>query len=388
MKRLTLGVLLAIFAAALFVSEAQAMPAFARKYRMSCTTCHYPFPRLKAYGDDFAANGFQLPDQDAPRYFVDTGDPHLTLIRDFPIAIRFDSWMYNDGENEKGMDFRTPFGVKLLSGGALSEHYAYYFYFFMNEAGSVVGLEDAFIMYNNAFGRDLDFYAGQFQVSDPLFKRELRLTFADYDLYKTRVGLSGIDLTYGRGLMATWGLPTGTDLVVSVTNGNGIGAANADESFDNDARKGIFGRVSQDLGEMLRLGGMTYIGGEENAVKVSNDVTYFGADATLEAGPFQVNGQWLHRTDSNPAFMVNNPVDAVTDGIMAEVVYWPNMDASRWYAVALYNRVDSDDNAVDTENATLHWGYLLRTNMRLGVEGTYDLEAEKFRGGLGLVVAF
>ena len=46
--------------------DAEAIPAFGRKYRMSCSTCHAPIPRLKAYGDDFAGNGFVLADQDAP----------------------------------------------------------------------------------------------------------------------------------------------------------------------------------------------------------------------------------------------------------------------------------------------------------------------------------
>ena len=32
-------------------------------------------------------------------------------------------------------------------------------------------------MFNNLFHSDLDLYVRQFQVSDPLFKRELRLTF-------------------------------------------------------------------------------------------------------------------------------------------------------------------------------------------------------------------
>ena len=55
-----------------------AIPAFARKYNMSCKTCHSPFPYLKPYGNEFAANGFRLKDKDAPRYFVNTGDDRLS----------------------------------------------------------------------------------------------------------------------------------------------------------------------------------------------------------------------------------------------------------------------------------------------------------------------
>jgi hypothetical protein len=91
----------------------------------------------------------------------------------------------------------------LISGGSITTDIAYYFYFFFSERGEVAGLEDAFLMFNNLFGSELDFYLGQFQVSDPLFKRELRLTFEDYRIYRTAVGYSNINLhmtedkTYG-----------------------------------------------------------------------------------------------------------------------------------------------------------------------------------------------
>ncbi len=43
-------------------------------------------------------------------------------------------------------------------------------------------------MFNDLFGRDLDLYVGQFQVSDPLFKREIRLPFEDYQIYGAKAG--------------------------------------------------------------------------------------------------------------------------------------------------------------------------------------------------------
>ena len=184
-------------------TDSQAIPAFARKYRMSCNTCHAPVPRLKPYGDEFAGNGFVLKDQEAPRYFVETGDPNLSLIRELPFAIRLEGFVQNLTRTDKGTDFSFPYNLKLLSGGAIAKDIAYYFYFFMSEHGEVVGLEDAYVMFNNLGGSDLDIYVGQFQVSDPLFKRETRLTFEDYAVYKYAPGGSQIDLKYDRGFMLT-----------------------------------------------------------------------------------------------------------------------------------------------------------------------------------------
>ena len=87
-------VLLILTVSALFLLLAEtagAIPAFARRYHLSCKTCHNPFPRLSEYGEDFAGNGFQLPDAEEPaRSFLDVGDDRLALLRDFPVAARID----------------------------------------------------------------------------------------------------------------------------------------------------------------------------------------------------------------------------------------------------------------------------------------------------------
>ena len=69
------------------------MPAFARKYRCQLQDLPRAFPKLKPYGDEFAANGFVIKDKDAPRYFVDTGDAVLSLLRDLPIALRLEGFL-------------------------------------------------------------------------------------------------------------------------------------------------------------------------------------------------------------------------------------------------------------------------------------------------------
>ena len=42
--------------------DAEAIPAFAKKYEVSCTLCHTVWPKLTHFGEEFFANGFQLPD--------------------------------------------------------------------------------------------------------------------------------------------------------------------------------------------------------------------------------------------------------------------------------------------------------------------------------------
>ena len=47
-----------------FSEDAQALPAFARKYKTSCMTCHAMFPRLTALGEAYRLNGYKMPEGD------------------------------------------------------------------------------------------------------------------------------------------------------------------------------------------------------------------------------------------------------------------------------------------------------------------------------------
>jgi hypothetical protein len=390
MKNLFSFLLMLFFVFLIFQESSNAIPAFARKYSMSCQTCHSPFPKLKPYGADFAGNGFVLGDKDAPRYFVDTGDESLSLIRDIPLALRLEGYVTYNNEKSDRLDFSAPYLLKLLSGGEISKDISYYFYFFFSERGEVAGMEDAFIMFNNLFNEDLDLYVGQFQVSDPLFKRELRLTFEDYQIYRTKPGLTSSNLTYDRGLMLTYGLPSGTDIILEILNGTGIGAANSFKIFDDDRYKNFFGRISQDVTEGVRIGAFGYYGKEnleDNfSRKFTNSFFMWGPDLTLNLqDKLELNFQYAQRKDDKADFFWD---EKKTKGMFAELIYTPSGDESKWYGVALYNWVDSDIDALDYNAGTLSIGHLLRRNIRLVGELTYNIDKKYGQYEIGIIAGF
>ena len=371
-----------------------AIPSFARKYGISCRTCHSPaVPKLKPYGDEFAGNAFKLTDYESPRYFMDTGDPKLSLLREFPLAVRLEGFAtFNMADDEK-TDLGLPFNLKILSGGQISEHLAYYFYFYMSERGEIAGVEDAYLMYNNLFNSELDIYAGQFQVSDPLFKRELRLSLEDYEVYGSKIGVSDISLKYDKGLMFTYGFKSGTDLVFEVVNGNGLQHADEYMVFDKDKYKNLVGRISQDIGKHIRIGVFGYYGKEELFFSsLTNEVIFKGADATFSSGEiFQLNLQYMNRTDERVFDGFETLGSANTNGFMAELLYSPGGDDSKWYALGLLNHVDSDYDPADYASGTLHAGYILKRNVRLVAEYTWDFTIKDYqfgRASVGFVSAF
>jgi hypothetical protein len=61
MRRITLGVLAMLVLLVLGIRPTYSIPAFARKYKTSCMTCHNGFPKLNAFGEAFRRNGYQFP---------------------------------------------------------------------------------------------------------------------------------------------------------------------------------------------------------------------------------------------------------------------------------------------------------------------------------------
>lgn len=375
----------------------EAIPAFARKYQMSCTTCHSPaMPRLKAFGDEFAGLGFRMKDTEAPRYFVNTGDEKLSLLREVPLAIRLEGHITYDNKNNDAFEFAFPFGVKLLSGGEISKKFSYYFYFYMAEAGEITGIEDAFITYSDLLGTGINITAGQFQICDPLYKRELRLMLEDYYIYTLKPGTSSISLKYDRGIIIDYGLPTGTSFVGQIVNGNGIHGGGGNFLFDKDKYKNYFIKGSQSIGKKIDIGLFGYFGKEALADSVdamTNSVFFWGPNLSLNLDEkFIVNVQYARRTDSDVLLSGDIPVfkqEVLTHGGFAEIIFSPKGDMSNWYITVLGNWVDSDLNELDYSSLSLHAGYLVRRNIRLVGEYTRQFSNEAFgKASIGFIAAF
>ena len=400
MKRSALAGLIVLASSVLLIiteGKADAIPAFARKYQISCQVCHSPgAPALKPFGDEYAGAGFRMTDYESPRYFIQTGDDRLSLFRELPLAFRVDGFATVNFNNEGTADFGAPFVVKILSGGELSEKLSYYFYFLMNERGEIAGLEDAFLMYANAFNTGINFFIGQFQTSDPLFKGELRLTLEPYMIYGIKPEGSSADLKYDRGIMFDKGFSTGTSIVGEIVNGCGLGEAGEGYLFDKDKYKNFMLRINQAIGNSISIGFFGYSGKEVISGSTPDPyvsrIRMYGPDLALDIdGKLMINVQYLWRTDSDvydsdAEVMLD---DITTHGGFAEIIYAPKGDMSKIYLTGLVNVVESQLDQFDYRSATLHLGYLLRRNVRLVAEGTYVLSGTPYaKASLGFVSAF
>lgn len=389
-----LGALIAILGIAASQRPAEAIPAWARSNGLSCATCHAPFPNLKPTGGEFLRNGLRLVAGEAPPNTIDVDDSLLTLPATIPISIRIDGYgSIGSGGKTRRSDIEFPWVFKIISGGPITRR-ASYFVYFLAEEGEIVGLEDAWVQINRVFDLPFDIQAGEFQVCDPMFERELRLERLDYEVFETEVGTSAVTLTYDRGITATWHAPRKTEVIFEIVNGNGIPAVGEEGGFDKDSYKNPALRVAREFGP-VRIGLFGYYGkergGDSSAVArhLVNRTTFFGPDLVARLGErWRVSGEYLERRDSDPFFIGAGSEDLVTRGGFGEVQFYPFGEDGRWILTALYNRVDSDDPSAGAESASLTSNHLLARNLRLLFEAQRDVRANENRMIVGLIGAF
>ncbi len=375
-------------AAAVIVTPAEAIPAFARKYNLTCATCHDPIPRLNAYGERFAAMGYALSAEDTIG-MTSLGDPLLMLNTSVPIAFRFDAYArYVTGRGGQS-DFATPTIAKLLSGGQVARGVSYYIYLLLAEDGVTGPIEDAWLMFRRPAGVPADITVGQFQMIDPLWKRELRITLEDYAILGTRMGSAAANLTYDRGIMVGVAPTERTAVYAELVNGNGIDPA-AGGHFDGDAPKSGVLIATQDVGA-FRVGAVGYFGNQRlvptgQAAAVTNRTRMLGPALQTQVGNLDFGIQYLYRDDTNPDFA--GPTLTTTRGGFAEVTWHPQGRGNRLLVTGLYNLVESSRTGADYESATLNLSWLHARNVRLAAEATWDLVADRVAFGLGVVTAF
>lgn len=400
MSRLNLAsvnVLLALLIATGTYTPASAMPAFAREYGVSCTVCHAAYPRLNTFGETFADDmNFRLPNWE--QLTVPTGDESLALPKTLPLAMRMQAYIQgHDGESidpvngdvraDSSLDFQSPYLVKLLSSAPLSEQISYYFYAIFAEKGgnSEVVVEDAWFSYNDLFSTGIGAMLGQFQVSDVMFPREVRMTFQDFMLYRA----AGI--TYDRGILFGKGLGN-FDLSLGFVNGNGIqqnfginspGYRRPDRMFDNDTQKSVFGRLGSDFGP-VSVGLFGLSGGQRNAtgpagIEFGNrrtDKIVTGVDVSgIIDGKWYWFGQYLW---NRWAGFLDPATDYDWSGAFAGVDYVHN---EKWVFSALVNHIDAGDfkntdtiyEGLEMRTVSVAAAYYFMTNVKGVIEANIDL---------------
>jgi hypothetical protein len=154
-----LALLLAAAAGWLLPGQAQAVPAYARRYDTKCETCHSPLPpRLNNTGEVFRRWGFRLPDADENGKLTMKTVPAHGIADAASIAAEFSAHQdeyVSPGESKSTLEMGE---VAVVAGTSIGEHLATQAIFIPRNDEGGVELENAQLQYNRGAP------SGQFSV--------------------------------------------------------------------------------------------------------------------------------------------------------------------------------------------------------------------------------
>jgi hypothetical protein len=333
MKYLLPALLLVATLFVLGAEPAYSIPAFARKYKTSCATCHNGFPKLNAFGEAFRRNGYQFPAGTDPEFikeepvslgsdgnkkaFPDAIWPG-TLPGSSPISI----FLNGEADYNPKVDPRFTFGelgnsIEAVAGGTLGEDLSFWGQLGLGSDGTVE-LNRIFLVFSNIVGDSYALNARVGVIEPGLFSFSTHrawmegfwLTtrpFSDdmgWTIEETQKGIELNGMAAGRfgwnaGIVEGFGAPhSSKDYYGHVTykfgglplDGvveEGQAPNNSQPYFDNSVTVGAFG-----------YGGKAMIG-PEDALQ-DNSFTMFGGDVNAFYGACNLYGGVGVRHDDRP----------------------------------------------------------------------------------------
>lgn len=381
-RRIGLAALAALGLVTSGARQAEASPSFARKYNVSCHTCHDTvYPELNAWGRRFQENGYQYPAgaeeerRDRDTQTPGTIDERLGLLRSLPLAVRATGLIQvpvsasESGRNS--VDLRAIDNLYVIGGGSIFKNVSV---FFSASLAPSAMLHHAAVGFHNIFGDGyLNLRVGNLLLLGFLHPEHRTITKLGNLAATTRVGLNptsldnshlGIEL-YGRFFKRR--LFYQLAVIQGAQGLNGIS--------DLDSGKDFFGQLQLHLRELYSVGVLGYYGRTQitnTAALVTQRFTdpFFivGGDVELRFGPVFFFGYALYGRHENPT------------GASAPISYVGARGDLRWairrdlLAGVRYDGIFShDDHALERQVATANLTFLFLTNLKLFAEFQAEL---------------
>jgi hypothetical protein len=389
----------------LIVQETQAIPSFARKYKTSCTTCHYAFPKLNGFGKAFKNNGYRYP---AGQDLEMTKEEPVSLGADAykkvwpnaiwpsdipgtaPIALNAIGRFHYDNSvnNSKSGYFEIPSVFDFFYGGTLGDKISYF--------GEVELTRTADVEYQFAVNYDFKpgfhLKLGSVGLEDAT-PDHLTLTAEDYNVGSLQNQSGTWQLTDGAGGgMELWGAGNGPGGKGGFTYKVGIGNGQSDENnFDLNKKKDVYGRVTYKIGGLGEIGGTTGQASEQSAFYLDNSLRFGGfvysgtaiSDSTNDK--FSVIGGdidwWFQRLNMTAVVMQMKSKYLGTNRtslawfVEGNYVIYPWLIGRARYE---YTDPDTNDNSNQVANNILPGiVVMLRANVRLSMEYLKPLDKSR-----------
>lgn len=311
--------------------HAHAIPAWSRKYRTSCSTCHVVYPKLNYFGKAFRNNGYRFPgalEETATKEVpvVMGAEAYKDLFPQalwpsdipgaVPLSIRGISRLSTFAD-ERTFDFEFPHEIEVLTGGTLGETFSFFGELEVENENNENELE---MVLSLQYDPRPWLHVRMGTLTPHPISNHLRLTAAHYSAaYDVRTAPSSLTLSVPNPNRSTSTLSiratTGEDRwrlrdeqagvqVWGARNGAknrggltwALGVANGQGLVDANDSKDVFGRIA------YKVGGYGELGGDE----MPQDIEYW-RDDSFKAGFFAYKGKSANVYEGSAAALSGTP---------------------------------------------------------------------------------
>lgn len=349
----------------LATSPGQALPLFARKYKMQCTSCHFAFPRLNAFGRQFRQNGYRLAgeagtspweDSNVPVSFVgNVGYDYATTL----IPAHTDITGPVPALRTNTSKFQQN-AVELHTAGTLAPHITFHVDSDFEGVGLALESGMAFVQVDDvAHNGTLNVKAGIYDADVPYLAASRTLTQHEY-LFPLTFDAQGVELN---------GTKSGWTYAAAVINSERTEGDSTDKTLNNFENP--YAWVMRDI-HGHEVTARFYLDHQDpRAAGVSSSKrVQFDLTALLNLSPrLMLTPGYSHEKHDDPD--VDHP--KTRDTGMLEAV-WLMDSSSRWVLTGRYELQhtpeDLNTSAVERDGylATADVAYYLNPNARVGVD--------------------
>ena len=265
-------VLLAVFICTAF-DTALAIPVWARKYGVSCTTCHVSIPKLNSFGQAFRFNGYRFPretkdlleekpvplggkpqEKQWPANAVWPGE----IPGSFPLSIRTELDFNYSFSGDDSIVSHLPHEVYALSGGNLGESVSFFLEILLLEDGSFGGGRRIFLQFDSFIwdNKLLNAKIGKFEIAAVPLSHIRRITSLNDNIVNSfQNGANPVTLNTHMGGVELWGIKDGP-------NGGGLyygagiveGPPESGNHSSSSPAEAVYARVSYKFGGLSLSG--------------------------------------------------------------------------------------------------------------------------------------
>lgn len=320
MKTIVGAFVLVFMLTVLSAEQALGIPSFARKYKTSCSTCHYAAPMLNAFGKAFKNNGYRYPAGTDPEMTkeepVSLGSegykrvwPDAIWPADMPGTSPLGLWAVGrinyDAMSDVKWSLEMPHELEVLYGGTIGENFSFFGELELENEDNETEIAFPFALQYD-FSPGFHIRAGMVHA-DPT-PTHLRLTRNHYNIasFRSRNGWRFRDDHTG---LEVWGAGNGSGdrggytYRFGIVNGQGLTDMNPDKDYygkvtykigglgETGGTQGAESQTSEFyIDNSLTVGGFFYLGTASKANTNDENFSVVGADVDFWHDRFILNG--------------------------------------------------------------------------------------------------